>query len=61
MGWCLAGDGEAATEAGVIWNALSSSQQAAAGSTFSDANRVNNFASALADHLAKVKDFLEKY
>ncbi len=60
LGWCLAGDGEAATEAGVIWNSLNSTQQAAAGSTFSDANRANNFASALADHLAKIKDFLGK-
>ena len=57
-GWCLAGDGEAATEAGVIYNSLNSTQQTAAGSTFSDANRANNFASALADHLAKIKDFL---
>ena len=60
MGWCLAGNGEAATEAGVIYNSLNSTQQAAAGSTFSDANRANNFASALADHLAKIKDFLGK-
>ena len=60
MGWCLAGNGEAATEAGVIYNGLSSSEQTTAGSTFSDANRANNFASALADHLAKVKDFLGK-
>ena len=60
LGWCLAGDGEAATEAGVIYNSLNSTQQAAAGSTFSDANRVNNFASALAAHLAEVKDFLGK-
>ena len=60
MGWCLAGDGEAATEAGVIYNSLNSTQQTAAGSTFSDANRANNFASALADHLAKIKDFLGK-
>ena len=60
MGWCLAGNGEAATEAGVIWNSLNSTQQAAAGSTFSDANRSNNFLAALNDHLAKVKDFLEK-
>ena len=59
-GWCLAGDGEAATEAGVIYNSLNSTQQAAAGSTFSDANRANNFASALAAHLAEVKDFLGK-
>ena len=60
MGWCLAGNGEAATETGVIYNGLSSSEQTTAGSTFSDANRANNFASALADHLAKVKDLLEK-
>ena len=60
LGWCLAGNGEAATEAGVIYNSLNSTQQAAAGSTFSDANRANNFASALADHLAKIKDFLGK-
>ena len=60
MGWCLAGNGEAATEAGAIYNGLSSSEQTTAGSTFSDANRANNFASALADHLAKVKDLLEK-
>ena len=60
MGWCLAGNGEAATEAGVIYNGLSSSEQTTAGDTFSDANRANNFASALADHLAKVKDFLGK-
>ena len=59
-GWCLAGDGEAATEAGAIHNGLNSTQQAAAGDTFSDANRANNFASALAAHLAEVKDFLEK-
>ena len=60
MGWCLASDGEAATEAGVIWNSLNSTQQAAAGSTLSDANRSNNFLAALNDHLAKVKDFLGK-
>ena len=60
MGWCLAGNGEAATEAGVIWNSLNSTQQAAAGSTLSDANRSNNFLAALNDHLAKVKDFLGK-
>ena len=60
MGWCLAGDGEAATEAGAIHNGLNSTQQAAAGDTFSDANRANNFASALAAHLAEVKDFLGK-
>ena len=59
-GWCLAGDGEAATEAGAIHNGLNSTQQAAAGDTFSDANRANNFASALAAHLAEVKDFLDK-
>ena len=59
-GWCLAGDGEAATEAGAIYNGLSGSEQAAAGSTFSDANRANNFLGALNDHLAKVKDFLDK-
>ena len=60
MGWCLAGNGEAATEAGVIWNSLNSTPQAAAGSTLSDANRANNFASALAAHLAEVKDLLDK-
>ena len=60
LGWCLAGDGEAATEAGVIWNSLNSTQQTAAGSTLSDANRSNNFLAALNDHLAKVKDFLGK-
>ena len=60
MGWCLAGNGEAATEAGVIYNSLNSTQQAAAGSTFSDANRSNNFLAALNDHLAKIKDFLGK-
>ena len=59
-GWCLAGDGEAATEAGAIHNGLNSTQQTAAGDTFSDANRANNFASALAAHLAEVKDFLDK-
>ena len=59
-GWCLAGDGEAATEAGVIHNALNTSQQNDAGDYFSDANRANNFASALAAHLAEVKDFLDK-
>ena len=60
MGWCLAGDGEAATEAGAIYNGLSGSEQAAAGSTFSDANRANKFLGALNDHLSKVKDFLDK-
>ncbi len=59
-GWCLAGDGEAATEAGAIYNGLSGSEQAAAGSTFSDANRANKFLGALNDHLSKVKDFLDK-
>ena len=60
VGWCLAGDGEAATEAGYIYNALNTSQQTNAGDYFSNANRVNNFASALAAHLANVKDFLSK-
>ena len=60
LGWCLAGDGEAATEAGNIYNGLSGSEQSAAGSTFSDANRANNFATNLATHLANVKDFLNK-
>ena len=59
-GWCLAGDGEAATEAGVIYNALNTSQKNDAGDYFSDANRANNFASALAAHLAEVKDLLDK-
>ena len=36
------------------------SQQNDAGSYFSNANRANNFASALAAHLAEVKDFLDK-
>ena len=60
MGWCLSGTGEAATEAGNIHNSLNTSQQNAAGDYFSDANRANNFASALAAHLAEVKDFLDK-
>jgi hypothetical protein len=59
-GWCLAGDGEAATAAGTIYNSLNTSQQTSAGDYFSDANRSNNFASALAAHLAEVKDFLDK-
>ena len=37
-GWCLAGDGEAATEAGNIYNGLNGTQQAAAGPYLSDAN-----------------------
>ncbi len=59
-GWCLAGDGEAATAAGIIYNSLNTSQQTSAGDYFSNANRANNFASALAAHLAEVKDFLDK-
>ena len=59
-GWCLAGDGEAATAAGALHNSLNTSQQNDAGDYLSDANRANNFASALADHLAKIKDFLGK-
>ena len=58
--WCLSSNGEPFTEAGNIFNNLNSSQQNAAGDYFSDANRANNFASALASHLAKVKDFLNK-
>ena len=60
MGWCLSSNGEPFTEAGNIYNGLNSSQQNAAGDYFSDANRANNFASALASHLAEVKDFLNK-
>ena len=60
LGWCLAGDGEAATEAGNIYNGLNGTQQASAGATFSNANRANNFAANLATHLANVKDFLSK-
>ena len=59
-GWCLANNGEPFTEAGNIFNGLNSTQQNAAGDYFSDANRSNNFASALAAHLAEVKDFLDK-
>ena len=58
--WCLSSNGEPFTEAGNIFNNLNSSQQNAAGDYFSDANRANNFASALAAHLAEVKDFLDK-
>ena len=59
-GWCLAGDGEAATAAGALHNSLNTSQKNDAGDYLSDANRANNFASALAAHLAEVKDFLGK-
>ena len=60
MNWVLANDSEAHTLLGAIFNAMTATQQANAGDTFSDENRSNNFATALGTHLDLVKDWLEK-
>ena len=60
MNWVLANDSEAHTLLGAIFNAMSGTEQANAGDTFSDGNRSNNFATALGTHLDLVKDWLEK-
>ena len=58
--WVLDPNGEAEEELGNIYNGLNGTQQASAGATCSDANRANSLLGALNDHLAKVKDFLDK-
>ena len=60
MNWVLANDSEAHTLLGAMFNAMTATQQANAGDTFSDGNRSNNFATALGTHLDLVKDWLEK-
>ena len=60
MNWILANDSEAHTLLGAMFNAMTATQQANAGDTFSDGNRSNNFATALNTHLDLVKDWLEK-
>ena len=60
MNWILANDSEAHTLLGAMFNAMTGTQQANAGDTFSNSNRSNNFATALGTHLDEVKDWLEK-
>ena len=60
LDWILGGSAEAAEESGNAYNSLSGSDQAAAGSDLSDANRANTFNSALTTHKTQLKDLLDE-
>ena len=58
LGYILAPGSDVQNLCGAIYNSLSPSDQALVGSSMSDANRVATFATALADHLTKVQDYI---
>jgi len=58
FGYHLAPGSEMQNLCGAIYNSLSGSDQSLVGSSMSDANRASTFATALADHLTNVQNYL---